>query len=225
NSSHWVIQVQETLLFSKRGLDPPTGTPINIVDQRFFSDFMAIVAVESGVMEEIIPIQGESTMANRGTHFYLVTNVENDTLDNIRGIFVLDFFRPVTITQHNGSSLIKASQEFSGIEELVSFTVNLEAFFRADGILHGYNYSQIEQLVLVPELIYCILPFLIFAPIYYALEKKLRMGLVDRVQILLSSSVVAPNGSQSGSSFPLKTPTLPNSGVQEPNDQERMDSP
>ena len=153
-----------------------------------FLDFNYDIKVKNSTFE-IIEESGTVNPSRelKGHHAFFITNVPNSIKNPHPGTFVRDFYRKVNSVIHNSQPAWESNYEFSGIQELVNFHVSENILISNQGYLLEYSYKQSESLLLIPEILYSLIPIIIFVPTIKLLHKKLQHDMNQRVALFIDS--------------------------------------
>ncbi|MHA2102773.1 MAG: signal peptidase I [Candidatus Hodarchaeales archaeon] len=189
NSSSEFIDFKIIELVSSKGniiKDELFGTSDSFED---ISNYNYIVKVINGSFE-IVEILGNINPSRKmfGHHAFFLNLVPNSSNNPYPGFFVRDFFRFANEIDYNSENAWKSYNEFRGVQELVNFQVEEEAIISVDGILLDYKFRQSESLLLIPEMIFSVIPVLVFILTIKILHRKIKKEFDNKISILLDEN-------------------------------------
>jgi hypothetical protein len=189
NSSIEFIDFKVIELVSSKGSilkDELFGTSDSFVD---ISNYNYDLKVINGSFE-IVEIKGNVNPSRKmfGHHAFFLNMIPNSSNNPYPGFFVKDFFRFASEIEYNSEKAWKSYNEFRGVQELVNFQVEEEAIISGDGLLLGYEFKQSESLLLIPEMIFSVIPVLVFILTIKVLHKKLEKEFDNKISVLLDEN-------------------------------------
>ncbi|OLS20822.1 MAG: hypothetical protein HeimC3_38850 [Candidatus Heimdallarchaeota archaeon LC_3] len=151
-------------------------------------DFNYDIKVKNSTFE-IIDVIGNINPSRslKGHHTFFITSVPNSANNPHSGTFVRDFYRKTNSIMYNSQIAWESVYEFTGTQELINFDVRENLIISNQGFLLKYSYKQSESLILIPEILYSLIPIIIFVPTIKLLQRKLQNEMNQRISLFVDS--------------------------------------